>query len=197
MTLGSALFASVILVLAVYNKPFRRVLFWVAGVGAVLAILFYGGAYGVSRYQERAEEKRRQAATAEYDQEQKAKQKRQDDCVERLKKTGDNVNVLDALSVCLDDPDATTMWVPVPEQKFDYGFGKQQKPKPIAYKHGKIVGYQTADVYVDSDGNKSDTKVAVGADVEILARYYGRVKIRFDGGKIGWVDGLSVEEKLQ
>ena len=45
MTLGTGLFAavvtSVVLVLAVYRKPFRKVLFWVAGIAAIGAAVFF------------------------------------------------------------------------------------------------------------------------------------------------------------
>ena len=45
MTLGTGLFASVVtsvvLVLAVYHKPFRRVFFWVAGISAIGAGIFF------------------------------------------------------------------------------------------------------------------------------------------------------------
>lgn len=41
MTLGTALFASVVLVLAVFHKPFRRIFFWVAGISAIGARIFF------------------------------------------------------------------------------------------------------------------------------------------------------------
>lgn len=45
MTLGTAVFASVfssvVLVLAVYHKPFRKVFFWVAGTSAIAAGIFF------------------------------------------------------------------------------------------------------------------------------------------------------------
>src|SRR5260370_33538584 len=45
MTLGTAVFASVfssvVLVLAVYHKQFRKVFFWVAGISAIAAGTFF------------------------------------------------------------------------------------------------------------------------------------------------------------
>jgi hypothetical protein len=40
---GTAIFCSVVLVLLVINKPFRKVMAWIAGIGAVLAALGAGG----------------------------------------------------------------------------------------------------------------------------------------------------------
>jgi hypothetical protein len=49
MTLGTALFASVVtsvvLVLAVYHKPFRKVFFWVAGISVLGAGIFFLSAH--------------------------------------------------------------------------------------------------------------------------------------------------------
>jgi hypothetical protein len=50
MSLGIALFASVVLVLAVYNPKFRKVLFWFVGVSAGLAVVIGAGVYVYSWY---------------------------------------------------------------------------------------------------------------------------------------------------
>src|ERR1700674_3310721 len=42
MSLGIAIFASVVLILLVYNQQFRKIFFWIAGVGAVLTGLVLG-----------------------------------------------------------------------------------------------------------------------------------------------------------
>jgi hypothetical protein len=45
MSLGIALFASVLLVLAVYHPKFRKVLFWFLGASAGVAVLIVAGVY--------------------------------------------------------------------------------------------------------------------------------------------------------
>src|SRR5215469_8112090 len=68
MTLGTAIFASVVtsvvLVLAVYHKPFRRVLFWVAGIAAIGAALFFlsAGLYRSHEASKQAERERKLSA---------------------------------------------------------------------------------------------------------------------------------------
>ena len=58
MALGIALFASVVLVLAVYHKEFRRVFFWVAGISAIGAGMFF-----LSRHLYRGHVAKQQAET--------------------------------------------------------------------------------------------------------------------------------------
>jgi hypothetical protein len=50
MNLGEALFASVVLVLAVYHKGFRKVLLWTGAVAAALALLAAACYFGYDRY---------------------------------------------------------------------------------------------------------------------------------------------------
>jgi hypothetical protein len=50
MSLGAAVFASVVLVLAVYHKGFRKVLLWTGAVAAVLALLATACYFGYDRY---------------------------------------------------------------------------------------------------------------------------------------------------
>src|SRR5216683_4098012 len=45
MSLGIAIFASVVLILLVYNQQFRKVFFWIAGVGAAVTGLIVFGVY--------------------------------------------------------------------------------------------------------------------------------------------------------
>lgn len=69
MTLGTALFASVVLVLAVFHKPFRKVFFWVAPIAAAAIGLFFLSVHLYHRHQarQRAETTRRvQACVARF-----------------------------------------------------------------------------------------------------------------------------------
>lgn len=50
MSLGVGIFVSVVLILAVYHKGFRKVLLWSAGVVAVLTLLGAGGYFAYDRY---------------------------------------------------------------------------------------------------------------------------------------------------
>jgi len=50
MSLGAAVFASVVLILAVYHKGFRKVLLWTAAVSAALALLAAACYFGYHRY---------------------------------------------------------------------------------------------------------------------------------------------------
>jgi hypothetical protein len=55
MSIGIAIFASVVLLLVVYHKTFRKVFFWVAGIAAVGGMLFWGGLYLYSIYEVKVE----------------------------------------------------------------------------------------------------------------------------------------------
>ena len=59
ISLGLAIFASVVLILLVYNRPFRRVFTWVAGTLTGLAVVGALGWYVYGRYQTYAQAKRR------------------------------------------------------------------------------------------------------------------------------------------
>ncbi len=74
MSLGLAIVASVVLVLAVYNKPFRKVLLYTIAVGAALGAIGFGGIYLHDRYEAAKYQKHRQAVSG---------------CVERNKNVGD------------------------------------------------------------------------------------------------------------
>jgi hypothetical protein len=58
MSIGIAIFASVVLVLLVYNKPFRKVFFWIAGISAVIGALIVAGVYLSDRHTAKVEAKR-------------------------------------------------------------------------------------------------------------------------------------------
>jgi len=59
MTLGTALFASVVLVLAVYHKGFRKVFLWIAGISAIGAGIFFLSVYLHDKYVVAREVKRK------------------------------------------------------------------------------------------------------------------------------------------
>jgi|SRR6516225_535424 hypothetical protein len=56
MNLGEALFASVVLILAVYNARFRKALLWFVVVAVAVAAVGGAGWYGYSRWQAYKEE---------------------------------------------------------------------------------------------------------------------------------------------
>lgn len=68
MTLGTALFASVftsvVLVLAVYHKPFRKVCFWVAGISVTGAGIFFLSAQLYHKHEARKEAERERRLNA-------------------------------------------------------------------------------------------------------------------------------------
>lgn len=64
MSLGLAIFASVVLVLAVYNKQFRKFLIYAVVIAAVLGAIGFGGVYVYDRYQSAKYQRHRQAVTA-------------------------------------------------------------------------------------------------------------------------------------
>jgi hypothetical protein len=77
MTLGAAIFASVVLVLLVYNKPFRKASAWVAGVLTGLLLVGALGWYTYVKYQEHVQVK-----------EAAAHKKLVDDCIARFSSSG-------------------------------------------------------------------------------------------------------------
>ena len=74
MSLGLAIFASVVLVLAVYHRQFRRVLLYTIVIGAVLGAIGFGGVYLYDRHEAAKNEKHRQAVNS---------------CIERNRNVGD------------------------------------------------------------------------------------------------------------
>jgi hypothetical protein len=52
VSIGTAIFCSVVLVLLVMNKPFRKVMAWIAGISIVLAILAGAGYWLYLKYQD-------------------------------------------------------------------------------------------------------------------------------------------------
>lgn len=64
MTLGVAIFASVVLILLVYNKPFRKVSAWVAGAVVVVLVLYSFGVYVSDWHTNRVAKREYQKAVA-------------------------------------------------------------------------------------------------------------------------------------
>ena len=98
MTLGAAIFASVVLVLLVYNKPFRKASAWIAAIALGLALVIGLGWYAYVKYQDHA-----QAKQAE------AHKKLVDACVERFsksdyRKSDELAKYLDERTSCEHDP---------------------------------------------------------------------------------------------
>jgi hypothetical protein len=76
MSLGLAIFASVVLVLAVYHKQFRKILLYTIAVGAALSVIGLSGVYLYDHYETAKYEKHRQAVAS---------------CVERNKKNNGDI----------------------------------------------------------------------------------------------------------
>jgi hypothetical protein len=57
VSLGVAVFASVVLVLAVYHKGFRKVVLWAGGIVVILALLGAGSYFAYDRYTTRQQQK--------------------------------------------------------------------------------------------------------------------------------------------
>lgn len=100
MTLGAWIFLSVLLLLVVLHKQFRKFFFWTAGIAAVCFGIFAGYSY----LKERLKEKREAAEKAAY-------LKKVDECVTRLTPPGVKQSwFLDGTtpaSVCSLNPDIT------------------------------------------------------------------------------------------
>src|SRR5262249_54110203 len=100
MTLGTGLFASVVssvvLVLAVYHRKFRRAFFWVAGISAIGAAIFF---LSVRLYYKQEAKQR-----AETDRKIKA-------CIARFPApyifNGQRMSAFAVASACMKDPDFT------------------------------------------------------------------------------------------
>lgn len=104
MTLGTALFASVVLVLAVYHKDFRKVFFWIAGISAIGAGIFLLSVYLHDQYVVAREARRK----AEIDRKVNA-------CMARfqgsyIQPDGQGMDVIDIADECTKNPD----FAPVP-----------------------------------------------------------------------------------
>jgi len=94
MTLGTALFASVVLVLAVFHKPFRIIFFWVAGISAIGAGIFFLSVHLYHRHET--------AQRAEADRQIKA-------CIDRfpvpyIEPDGERMSVSAVASTCARNP---------------------------------------------------------------------------------------------
>jgi hypothetical protein len=79
VSIGTAIFCSVVLVLLVINKPFRKVMAWIAGIGAILAAVGAGGYWVYLKHQDHI-------AKLEADKWAAAKPARVAECMERHRK---------------------------------------------------------------------------------------------------------------
>jgi hypothetical protein len=101
MTLGTALFASVVLVLAVYHKGFRKVFFWIAGISAISAGVFFLSVYLHDKYVVAREAKRKAAMD-----------RKVNACMARfpnpyIRPNGDRPDMWDIADACMKNPDLT------------------------------------------------------------------------------------------
>jgi hypothetical protein len=62
VSLGVGIFASVVLILAVYHRGFRKILFWTTGVAVALALIGAGGYFGYTNWQTKRAAKKEQSA---------------------------------------------------------------------------------------------------------------------------------------
>lgn len=125
MTLGTALFASVLLVLLVYHAQFRKVFFWIAGVSAVAGGLYFLGTYVYEHHKEKIR-------AAE-------QQKSIDSCVLRL--TGIDPNhkpatlqteFFDAVAACVKNPNADVF----DQVAEGHGPWEKYRPQSVVEIHG-------------------------------------------------------------
>ena len=92
MSLGLGVFASVVLILAVYHKGFRKVVLWTGAVTIILGLLGLGGYFAYDRYTTWQQQKAGEKAAAAHKQAVK-------DCVARFP----NADVFDQ-AACDEDP---------------------------------------------------------------------------------------------
>ena len=74
MSIGIAIFASVVLLLVVFHKTFRKVFFWAAGVAVVGGAMYFGVSYLYERHQDHVAERERAAYAAQQRAEEAAQQ---------------------------------------------------------------------------------------------------------------------------
>jgi|SRR5580692_1133141 hypothetical protein len=213
MTLGAWIFLSIVLVLVVLNKPFRKFFLWAAAVSAVCCGLFFGYV-SVSEWRERRAMAREAAI----------QQKKQDDCNARLNAKG-APNVIERLAnseTCRANPDIVTITVDearaAQHPTLDFskaqpiaGEGEDQRSHlPPGYTleqparksvHPKTVeGTVTKGTVVYSEshaggpGGQVLGKVESGTHVRVLRldSIYGNVQVRTPNGIIGWLSSDEI-----
>jgi hypothetical protein len=132
MTLGVALFASVVLILLVYNKPFRKVFFWLAGICVVGYGLFLGGVFLYDYHEVKSAERKTAQQAAE-----------QEKAISKCMKRFPNGNLIDTALLCDKNPDAAPIpsaAIVGPKPPFDPTAPYQVIPKPTL-KQGIVVKF--------------------------------------------------------
>jgi len=218
MTLGAWIFLSVVLVLVVLNKPFRKFFLWAAAISVVCCGLVYGYIWIVDWREHRA--MTREAAF---------QQKKQDDCNARLnarrssndQMTDEFVRLANA-DLCRENPDITVdeaVAAAKHRQSLDLSAGlvpkvqldpktfqplppgfipdstarKSVRPKPI---EGIVA--KDAIVYGESlpggPGGQVLGRVESGTHVRVirLDSIYGNVQVRAPNGITGWLSSDEI-----
>lgn len=212
MTLGAWIFLSIVLLLVVLNKPFRRFFFWAAAISAVCCGLVYGYIWVADWREHRA--MAREAAI---------QQKKQDDCNARLNVGLKTEGLPDAFErvanadLCRANPDITvdearaaqhpknpqsTAPDTLPADFFEKQQQSQQGPKsarqPVLPK--AIEGTVTKDAIVYGEslpggpGGQVLGKVESGTHVRVirLDSIYRNVQIRTPNGITGWLSSDEI-----
>jgi hypothetical protein len=217
MTLGAWIFLSVVLVLVVLNKPFRKFFLWAAAISALCCGLFFGYAW-VRDWRERRTIAREAAI----------QQKKQDDCNARLNAVSSPdamKNAFERLAnaeTCRANPDITVDEAiaaqhPKNSQQVTLDFSKAQpivaelKPgetlgTPVGQPARKSVRSKTIEGTVIKDavvygeslpggpGGQVLGKVERGTHVRVLRldSIYGNVQVRAPHGITGWLSSDEI-----
>jgi len=202
MTLGAWIFLSVVLLLVVLNKPFRKFFFWAAAISAVCCGLYLGYAWVSDRRERRA--MAREAAI---------QQKKQDDCNARLNATGSPsdhmTNAFERLAnadLCRANPDVTVEEAIAAQhpalEHLPPGYKLEQPARqPVCPK--AIEGTITRDAVLYGEslpggpGGQVLGKVESGTHVRVirLDSIYGNgnVQVRAPNGITGWLSSGEID----
>jgi hypothetical protein len=197
MTLGAWIFLSVVLVLVVLNKQFRKFFFWAAAISAVCCGLVYGYIWVQDWREQRA--MAREAAI---------QQKKQDDCNARLNVGLKTEGLPDAFKrlanadLCRANPDITPEEAALLKPGEILGDAKTvasgqqtQQPARRSASPKTIEGTATKNAVLYSEslpggpGGQVLGKLASGTHVRIirLDSIYGNVQVRTPNGITGWL----------
>jgi hypothetical protein len=203
VTLGAWIFLSVVLVLVVLNKPFRKFFLWAAAISAVCCGLFFG--YGWVRDWRERRAMAREAAI---------QQKKQDDCEARLNAVGSRdamENAFEKLAnadLCRANPDITPEKAALLKPGETLGNAKTEAPSKNTLEQptrksvrpNTIEGTVTKDgvLYGESlpggPGGQVLGKVKSGTHVRVirLDSIYGNVQVRTPDGITGWLSSDEI-----
>jgi hypothetical protein len=203
MSLGAWIFLSVLLLLVVLHKQFRKIFFWTAGIAAVCVGIFAGYFY----VKERLEEKRQKAEHAAY-------LKRVDECVTRLTPPGVKQSwFLDGAtpaSVCSDNPDITQseataqhspVTVPIPEggtAGWSVVPRPKRKPTPVEPKNWALVKGDYVSIYsrchFEAGTKKYDSNACGVFDKETIAELKKGDRVAILSGLVRSSGGADIYE---